>query len=503
MNNVSFDDLAKKAFSPTAGSDDFEALFAATFSLPALHFIVDGQLHGIQPYCARFPDLFGDDPAVVVFTDSERAQRYVAEHPGQFESADTPVVLNSGDAQLRFSSEGPTMAVPMSGILGFLDGLVPRGIVKIFFNCDKYSQGFNHDIKMMRPIWEFLDSKGLIAKTASPDEDTAINSQPESVATADAAADFDDLSRKTNATNVAPEHFNRLFAATFALPNWLFIARGEAPNFNPYVASAAGTAEGRQMIRAFTDGKRLHRFATENGLLDASGQALTLTIPTAGVIEYLEQFEQYGVYGVWFNSDSGSDGYFTPLKQLRVIKHHLEKLAVPAETADARMQQDNLAGFGMSQTDDGGFDLNLVINKLGTVRYDASILPFYEAMTPLLRDFQGTGDFVTLLAFDPSGVSQLTENIAKNDNGPYLRSRNFQYLNPKNGVHIAVTSLHTNHLRHVRTNAELTVSVELCKNLDNQTGVLYHRFEGPRAEVLSLAAAFDPVLMGLDYEAVG
>ncbi len=502
MSYVNFDDLAKKAFLPAADSDDFEALFAATFSLPSLQFIVDAELPGIQPFCARFPDFFGDDPAVLVFTDSERAQRYIAEHPGQFGSPDKAVVINSVNAQLRVSNEGLTMAVPMSGILGFLDSLIPRGIVKIFFNCDKYSEGFNHDIKMMRPILEFLDGKGLISKTALPAEETAQNGEAEIVPPAPAVADFDDLSRKTNATNAAPEYFNRLFEATFALPDWLFVARGEAPNFNPYVAANAGVAEGQQMVRAFTDGKRLHRFATENGLLDPNGEALTLTIPTSGVIEYLEQFEQYGVYGVWFNSDSVSDGYFTPLKQLRVIKQHLEELAVPAETASARQQQDNLAGFGMSQTDGGGFDINLVINKIGTVRYDASIVAFYEVVVPLLKDFQGTGDFLTLLAFDPSGVSQLTENVAKNDHGSYLRSRNFQYLNPKNGVHIAVTSLHSNRLRHVRTNAELTISVELCKNADNQTCVLYHRFEGPRADVLGLAAAFDRILSGLDYEAV-
>ncbi|CAN5534613.1 hypothetical protein BH10ACI2_BH10ACI2_21250 [soil metagenome] len=315
-------------------------------------------------------------------------------------------------------------------------------------------------------------------------------------------ADFDALSRKTQEANVEREHFDRLFAATFALPEWLFLPRGEAPNYNPYIASKEGVADGQQMIRAFTDGTRLHRFARENGLLDPQGEALILTIPVSNVIEYLEQFEAYGVHGVWFNSDLESDGFFTPLKQLRVIKQHVENADLPAETVEAREKQDNLSNYGMSQTADGDFDINLVINKIGAVRFDSPITPFYEAVGEALKDFQGTEDFVTLLAFDPAGISQLTENIALNEHGAYLRSRNFQYLNPKNGVHIGVASLHSNRLRHIRSNAEMTVSVELCKNLDNKTGVLYHRFEGPRSEVLSLSAAFEPILASCDYDPV-
>lgn len=315
-------------------------------------------------------------------------------------------------------------------------------------------------------------------------------------------ADVDALSQKTAETGAAREDFDRLFEATFALPEWLFIARGEAPNFNPYIASKEGVADGSQMVRAFTDSTRLHRFAKENGLLDDRGEVLMLNIKTANVVEYLEQFEAYGVHGVWFNSDLESYGFFTPLKQLRVIKNHLEDLKVPAETAEARKQQDNLANYGMSRTADGELDQKLAINRVGVVRYDTSVTAFLDAIVSALSDFQGIGDFITLLAFDPSGVSQLTENVVQNEHGPYLRSRNFQYLNPKNGVHIEVTSLHSNRLRHVTSNAELTVSVELCKNLDNATAVLYHRFEGPKADILSLAAAFEVILEGCDYEAV-
>jgi hypothetical protein len=46
----------------------------------------------------------------------------------------------------------------------------------------------------------------------------------------------------------------------------------------------------------------------------------------------------------------------------------------------------------------------------------------------------------------------------------------------------------------VKWNSELTVSIELCKNLDNQTAALYYRFEGAETDVLELYAAIQPVL---------
>lgn len=138
--------------------------------------------------------------------------------------------------------------------------------------------------------------------------------------------DFDELACKSNESGGAMENLNNMFGATFALKEWFFIARGVLPNINPYVASNAGYADGQQMIRAFTDVDRLQRFAQENNLTDADGSAQMLTVPTLGIVEYLEQFIQDGVHGVWFNSDSVSEGCFIPLAQLRPIKEHLAKI---------------------------------------------------------------------------------------------------------------------------------------------------------------------------------
>ncbi len=134
---------------------------------------------------------------------------------------------------------------------------------------------------------------------------------------------FDALARKSNESGSAMKDLNNLFGATFALEKWLFIARGELPNVNPYIAANADYADGQQMIRGFTDATRLQRFAKENNLTAADGSAQMLEIPTAKIVDYLEGFIQYGVHGVWFNSDRQSDGYFIPLKQLRPIKEHL------------------------------------------------------------------------------------------------------------------------------------------------------------------------------------
>ena len=307
------------------------------------------------------------------------------------------------------------------------------------------------------------------------------------------AAPFDELSKKAMETN-AMEDLSALFGAAFALPEWHFIARGELPNVAPYVASNAAVADNQPMIRAFTDTKRLMRFAHENNLTEADGSAKMLTIPTENIVPYLEGFIPDGAFGVWFNSDSESKDFYIPIKQLQPIKDHLAKLNQPPPS--------NLQNWGLAETPDGDIDLNLTINKVGTVSFETSIAPFYEAIVPLFKDYQGTGDYMTLLRFEESGKSEQVENIAENAHGAYLQIRRFLYLNPKNNTRIGVNSIHSKSLRHVQTNAELLVSFELCKNLDNQTGVFYHAFQGPKSEILKLSAAIQPLLEASGYQAV-
>jgi hypothetical protein len=147
-------------------------------------------------------------------------------------------------------------------------------------------------------------------------------------------ANFDELARKAIDSNGAMEDLDNLYGAAFALSDWHFIARGEFPNVSPYIAANAEYANGQYMVRAFTDTERLQRFAKENNLTEADGSTLILSIPTGKAVEYLEQFIAGGVHGVWFNSDTESDGFFVPLRQLRPIKEHLAKInPLPAENA--------------------------------------------------------------------------------------------------------------------------------------------------------------------------
>jgi hypothetical protein len=144
---------------------------------------------------------------------------------------------------------------------------------------------------------------------------------------------FDALTQKTVSSNGAMEDLNELYGATFALEKWHFIARGELPDVSPYIASNAEYAGGQQMVRAFTDTDRLLRFAKENELTHPDGSAPILSIPTVNIVDYLEQFIAYGVHGIWFNSDTESDGFFLPLKQLRPVKEHLAKINRPPMAA--------------------------------------------------------------------------------------------------------------------------------------------------------------------------
>lgn len=137
--------------------------------------------------------------------------------------------------------------------------------------------------------------------------------------------DFDQLSVAANREGAGMEDQNRLFAATFRLGAWLFIARGDLPDVRPYVAANRSIAGGAAMVKAFTDSDRLRTFAKSNDLLDATGSVQMLSLPVTGVLVTLDGLAQQGVTHIHFNADECSDGYFVPLRQLEPIRRHLEK----------------------------------------------------------------------------------------------------------------------------------------------------------------------------------
>jgi len=143
------------------------------------------------------------------------------------------------------------------------------------------------------------------------------------------ANDFDSLARAASAAGAPMDAMNALWGAAFSLGEWLFIARGAVPDMQPYVASNAGVGDGAPMLKAFTDTAKLQRFARENALTGPDGDVPVLSIPGAQAIAFVQQFSSAGVWGVHFNADGGSDGFFAPLLQLSVVKQHLETHFVP------------------------------------------------------------------------------------------------------------------------------------------------------------------------------
>lgn len=140
--------------------------------------------------------------------------------------------------------------------------------------------------------------------------------------------DFDALVQDTVRTNGELASLDALYSRTFTLPHWYFVARGTLPNVYPYIASHAEFAGGQPMMRAFTDPERLQRFVEENQLQDAEGGIPALSIPTPEIVAYLESFIEQGVYGIWFNSDAQSYGFFLPLQQLRPVQERLRSLGM-------------------------------------------------------------------------------------------------------------------------------------------------------------------------------
>ena len=137
--------------------------------------------------------------------------------------------------------------------------------------------------------------------------------------------DFDALSNIAHGPDGGIAKLNELWGHTFQLKEWLFINRGTLTAPSPYVASRADVCEGKQLIRAFTDAQKLMDFVSENKLANNGDVPFILSVPTQDIIPWLLNFTRQQVYGIWFNSNLKSNGYYSPLAQLRPIKDHLDR----------------------------------------------------------------------------------------------------------------------------------------------------------------------------------
>lgn len=142
------------------------------------------------------------------------------------------------------------------------------------------------------------------------------------------APDFDRLSAAANDAGASRSDQDALFGAAFRLKEWHFIARGVLPDVRPYVATNERIAGGAPMVKAFTDTRRLHAFARENGLTGPDGEVQILAVPVGNVLFTAAELETQGVTHIHFNADLASHGFYVPLAQLPVIQRHLQRLGL-------------------------------------------------------------------------------------------------------------------------------------------------------------------------------
>ena len=285
---------------------------------------------------------------VIVQRNGRSREEHDAEIVGELKKRGVELVCLAG--YMRLLSKEFVRSFP-NKIVNIHPSLLPA-----FPGLDAQKQAFEYGVKVsgctIHFVDEFLDHGAIIAQKAVEvlDDDTPETLQKrildeehrlyiealkkivsgkfeiEGRRVIKKVVNFDVLAEKAFIENATIEDKNDLWGNAFSLSEWNFIARGELPNIRPYVASNPTVAGGKNMIYAFTDNGKLQRYVKEYNLVDNFGGSHLLSIPTAKIIEYLEKFISQDVHGVWFNADSESYGFFSPLAQLRPIKDHLEKI---------------------------------------------------------------------------------------------------------------------------------------------------------------------------------
>lgn len=147
--------------------------------------------------------------------------------------------------------------------------------------------------------------------------------------------EFDFLAKAAYTPEGTFDDKDRLWTKALGLKEVYAIARGQFPDIYPYIASNAGIASGQPLVKVFTDTDRLLAFAEANQLLDADGAASVLTLPVSGLIRAAHDYARSGIYGIHFNPDTDSYGFFTPFEQLPYIREHLDRKKAEAERAKA------------------------------------------------------------------------------------------------------------------------------------------------------------------------
>ncbi len=115
----------------------------------------------------------------------------------------------------------------------------------------------------------------------------------------------------------APDAEIDLWRAVVRLPEWFFIARGEADKPRPYgVALEAGP-----VICMYSRAERAHEAAEMLGLLGESGSTPLMTVPMPAALDWIQSFAAAGVFGLAL--DHPQVGHYVPLANLAFLKREL------------------------------------------------------------------------------------------------------------------------------------------------------------------------------------
>ncbi|MBL8035752.1 MAG: hypothetical protein JNJ69_18760 [Leptospiraceae bacterium] len=134
--------------------------------------------------------------------------------------------------------------------------------------------------------------------------------------------DFVALARDTFLPDgsVDREKGDRLWAAMFQLPEWLFLM---TPRSMEQGQPSAQQIDGKVWYLVFTDGDKLRLYAERNRNLDENGNALFMTMTPDKAVEFAHNCLQLEVFGIRFN-EGQAHGWFSPMRNITLFPDYLK-----------------------------------------------------------------------------------------------------------------------------------------------------------------------------------
>lgn len=137
---------------------------------------------------------------------------------------------------------------------------------------------------------------------------------------ADLAAHFDVTVEQARELPFA-EGQTLIWAEAFKLDSWLILMQ---PSDNPQQPEPFfGNVDGQGWAFLFTDPMHAQVFARNNQLMTPGGQVLIAKMQVDPMINWLQEIEKSGLYGVRFNE--GEQGWFSPISNLRDMQEYVEQ----------------------------------------------------------------------------------------------------------------------------------------------------------------------------------